>query len=427
MNLPLKSFILYILFTMFLHVFGPWYYEDETLLPTVFFMLCVLTLFSIGYIQVINQYTLTSISINFLAYERNFFLFKRFCNLILLLNLFIGVFIFFANENIKISNILNPGKTYIDALEANKQQLLSNNFTSLLIQFKTLFSSVFYFTNVFFIYFYRKYSKKWRLIFVISISIQLLNSVLQVGAQKNFFDLFFMVSLIVFLRIFLNKKYLTSYIKNVLFGLLIVIGLFIFFQLSRFQEYNALDFSGYGQMYLNKESILFDIFGEKIGFGLSLLICYISQGYYGLSLTLQLPFEWTYGVGNSFALMSYADQYLDINSVLEKTYPFRMQEQFGWPALMYWHTFFPWVASDISFPGVLVLMYFTGRTFARTFAESVRYSNPLSVTLFFFISILLLYMPANNQLMQTREMMIGFVTILVVWVINHKKYNYAKE
>jgi hypothetical protein len=151
--------------------------------------------------------------------------------------------------------------------------------------------------------------------------------------------------------------------------------------------------------------------------GLSLFISYISQGYYGLSLTLQLPFEWSYGMGNSFAMTSYAEQYFGMSGIFEKTYPFRMENVFNWPAKMYWHTIFPWLASDITFPGALALMFFVGRGYARSLIDSVIYESPLGISAFYLLTILLLYLPANNQLMQAREMMIATVVLFFSWFI----------
>jgi hypothetical protein len=323
--------------------------------------------------------------------------------------------------NINIENIANPGQTYRDGLD-NAEKMEG---TSIVGQIKTLFSPLFYLTNVFFIYFFFRINKYWCRFFILMISMKLVVGILSKGAQKDFFDLFIIFSSIKFLQIYFDKSFLKKYIKYSIIGLVLVVTLFITFQISRMEAYNQLDYTGTYRMTLDRSSFLFSFFGDRLGLGFSLLIMYLSQGYYGLSLTLQLPFEWTYGLGNSFALSGYASQYLDIKDILQDTYPFRMDQTFGWPATRFWHTFFPWVASDITFPGVIILMYFIGIIYATTIVESIKYSNPLSLTLFFFLNILIIYLPANNQLMQTREMTIGFIVILFVWVISHKRYNHV--
>jgi hypothetical protein len=78
---------------------------------------------------------------------------------------------------------------------------------------------------------------------------------------------------------------------------------------------------------------------------------------------------------------------------------------------VYWSTFFTHPASDISFPGVVVLMALIGYLFGSSWRDTLTRGDPLACTVFFYLCILVFYLPANNQLFQGGELAIG-VTVL---------------
>jgi hypothetical protein len=150
---------------------------------------------------------------------------------------------------------------------------------------------------------------------------------------------------------------------------------------------------------------------------------YANVGYYGLSHCFDLPFVWTHGIGNSFALMGYADQYLGIQDVIYDTYPLRAEAATGWPSMMLWETIFPWLASDLTYPGVLVFCLLLGRFYATVWKESLGFRNPLSIVAFCYVNIMLLFFQCNNQLFQTRESTLATLTLLGTWLLFHRRFN----
>lgn len=72
-------------------------------------------------------------------------------------------------------------------------------------------------------------------------------------------------------------------------------------------------------------------------------------------MSLTLPFEWSYFVGNSYSLGRIVEILFSANgAVLDHTYPYRVGQTYGWE-FDKWHSMFAWLASDISFPGVVLL------------------------------------------------------------------------
>lgn len=379
------------------------------------FMILATAIFAAGYWSVARPWRNLLIKDEEVC-AKNFKRFLRFSKWGLVLQSSLIVLAFASDlvgGDISISALLDPGQIYINALAAGKEAEVS---VSLLTQIKTLFSPLFLLSNAVLIFNFQRIERKWRLLLIFAIVLQLFHGVLTKGAQKGVFDAFILLMAVGVLKVYLQKHDFARWRRRGMFLFLLVVVVFIFFQLSRLNAYDALDYSGSSQASLDRGSLLFTIFGDRVGLGLSLFISYISQGYYGLSLSLQLPFEWSYGLGNSFALTSYAEQYFGASNIFEQTYPYRMEYMFNWPAKMYWHTIFPWLASDITFPGTLALMFFVGRGYARSLIDGVIYESPLGICVFYLLTTFLLYLPANNQLMQTREMMIATVVIFFSWI-----------
>ncbi|MFG3689952.1 hypothetical protein [Micromonospora sp. NPDC047740] len=153
------------------------------------------------------------------------------------------------------------------------------------------------------------------------------------------------------------------------------------------------------------------IVGDDLASGLAVTLSYPTHGYLGLSYNLSVPFVWTKGIGGSPAIGSYLGQYTSIDPHFDDRYTARTAEATGWPDGMYWSTIFPWLASDLSYPGSLAFMAIVGWFLAKFWIESIRTRRILSVALFGQLALLIAFVPANNQLGQTRPALIAFVSL----------------
>ena len=109
------------------------------------------------------------------------------------------------------------------------------------------------------------------------------------------------------------------------------------------------------------------------------------------------------------------------------TYPIRMQIQTGWPALEYWSTIFTWLASDMTFLGAILFLSILIFIWAKSWREAIVFKNPLSIVLFCNLGILWIFVPQNNQLMQTLESTVATILLVLIWLIFHKYFNNIKE
>jgi len=147
---------------------------------------------------------------------------------------------------------------------------------------------------------------------------------------------------------------------------------------------------------------------------------YLATGYYALYLSLQEPFVPMWGVGNSFFLFRQAARITGRDEIMDMPYPLRI-EKYGWDAYGLWSSIYPWIASDVSFPGTILVVFFIGRLFALSWLDTLRGSNPFAVATFAKFLIMLYYFPGNNQCLQTGEELTAFWTILALWLITRRK------
>jgi hypothetical protein len=156
--------------------------------------------------------------------------------------------------------------------------------------------------------------------------------------------------------------------------------------------------------------------GDRFATGLAVMVRYPTHGYLGLAYNLDTPFTWAGGAGSSPALASYAEQYLGADAGRTLSYPARTEARTGWPSGMYWATIYPWLASDLTFPGTVAFMGVLGWFFARVWVESVATKRGLPILLFTQLCIVLAYVPANNQIGTSRLTLIGVGTLLALYL-----------
>lgn len=165
------------------------------------------------------------------------------------------------------------------------------------------------------------------------------------------------------------------------------------------------------------DPFLSSLFGEKFARGLVATSYYPTNGYIGLSKNLGVPFEWAGGLGGAPALASYKTQYFGGQDPIDLSYPVRTEAATGWPAGLLWGTVYPWLASDLTFPGAALFMSIAGWFMARMWLGAHVERDPLSLVLFCQVALFIAYVPANNQLMSSRYTAVGIVTLLGIYVL----------
>ncbi|MEY8200130.1 MAG: hypothetical protein RPS47_12875 [Colwellia sp.] len=270
-------------------------------------------------------------------------------------------------------------------------------------------------------YYFSSYSTKMKLGFLFVILSYLVIQVLGSGKQKYLGDC--VIAFGVFILFFRARQLKINKAKLLFFiGIGGVLVFYFFIEILK-QRYVA---AGIGVENINEkvhpliywelDSFVFDFIGDEYGFALAIFLGYFTNGLYGLSLCLQLPFQWSYMVGNSYSLTRIVEIIMGEDKVIYSvTYPYRAGLEFGWGETK-WHSLFSWMASDISFFGVIIFSGLFGAFYGLLWRQSINFSNPISGPLFSLLTLGLIFSLANNQLMHSLSGILSLVTLLLLWI-----------
>lgn len=183
---------------------------------------------------------------------------------------------------------------------------------------------------------------------------------------------------------------------------------------------NYWKYSNYniGGIRIDNDSIFFKMLPSGLHMLLISAAGYLTQGYYGFSLCLRVPWKYCYGVGHSVAITNLLRGLT--NSIRENTYQYRITK-FGWEDGMRWHSFYSWIANDTSFAGVIIVMFVIGIVFCVAYRDSVLSNNPFAKLVVFYLGLMAFFIPCNNQLFQSTYVLFSFITSMLLWVCTRGK------
>ena len=250
------------------------------------------------------------------------------------------------------------------------------------------------------------------------------------GTNKAIADLILLTPWLVFTGYHSGNFRLTRIHKIWLVGMgSLAIAFFAFFfttgQLTRPGSGASSHYSSQAQIYADTNNFLVRNLPPGAREGAISLSAYLTQGYYALYLSLKEPFEPMFGIGNSMFLYRNVAKITGDDSILLLPYPVRI-EKYGWDAYGNWSSIYPWIASDVSFPGTLLIVFLIGRFLAMSWLDALDGHNPFAVAIFAQFIIMVFYFSANNQILQSGESLIGFYSLLLLWLVTRRNQSARK-
>lgn len=143
---------------------------------------------------------------------------------------------------------------------------------------------------------------------------------------------------------------------------------------------------------------------------------YVGQGYYALSMTMEIPHTSTLGVGHSMFLARNADAIFGTDYFTAHSLPGLLEAQTGWSMQGLWHSIYPWLASDFGFVGALVAVGLFAYLLGRSWGSALLHGGHWPVIMAYLMLVLFFYIPANNQIFQTAETCVAFFITLGAWL-----------
>lgn len=251
------------------------------------------------------------------------------------------------------------------------------------------------------------------------------------GAQKTLGDVFILCASAVLIRMYISKtKRHRNWIGKAVL-ILMVISFAIVLATVLGARISYLDSIGYDAFKLHTDFWdvdtnypIFSLLPEATMLGVDCLIFYLCNGLCGLSYCLASPITWTYGLGTFPDLADILSRRLGID-VYENTYMYKAYETFGWHHSEQWHTLFPYLASDWTFVGAIIVMGIVTYIYAICWMEILEKKNKEAIYLFSIMNIIWIYLPCNNQIFSTRTTEVVFVICLIMWM--RRKKNVIKK
>ncbi|AIF53698.1 hypothetical protein [Pelosinus sp. UFO1] len=419
LNTPLKLFVGYILITLVINLYGPWEYLNFNKLYVSNFIFTYLVSTIITYLIFVKtsksvRFVISNNTKNLLVWRNGIKITNK--SIVLSMLLFVIMIL------IKISEIGLPttNDIFITMAEAysNKKDIgMELNRSGWLFAY---FSIVYVITVILGAYYFSSLNKIYRVLYVTVLLLSVIYNILYVGNQKALGDIIIYIASVAFIKFCQSGKRINA--KQMLLISISICGCLLLFASildSRMRLWGVEYYSVGGRATLNIDNWMLSLFDDDLKLGIGTFLYYISHGYYGLSLCLDLPFVWSYGYGSSFAVKELFNMIIPLSDNFIASYPIRMEAETHWDAYSNWHTIFPWLASDFTYVGAIVFLCMVMIIYALSWNRILRNGHWVNILMFSNINILLLYVPANNQLFQTRASVIVTILILLVWLFNH--------
>ena len=136
---------------------------------------------------------------------------------------------------------------------------------------------------------------------------------------------------------------------------------------------------------------------------------YLASGYFCLAMALDLKVGLTFPFGSSMFLARRAITATGDDGYVTLSLPGQMESIYRWSYSQQWQSIFTWLLSDYGYVGTGIVMIGIGFFFIATLGVALT-SNSLISKLGAMIGfIMVVYIPANNQVFQTPETFAAFV------------------
>jgi hypothetical protein len=204
-------------------------------------------------------------------------------------------------------------------------------------------------------------------------------------------------------------------IRRILLVMGLLGGLFFVFMVIILSSRLERDINITLPLHYGYDAPIYSLLGRRLGDGFGMALAYISHGWYGLGNSLGMDFAWTEFRSFSRVLNSYVDRFSGIDTNIPPlAYPVRQESLTGYPAFAYWHTIFPWFASDFTFAGTLFIFSGFGAIYGWSWKKTVHEGCVIYASLFSLLTIGALFINANSQILDNKFLTLALIGIILL-------------
>lgn len=409
---PIKILLGFLIFTEVLLFVGPINYEIEYPGILIVFLAIVNICLYKGYCHGVRKYR----SYNNDLCKSGIDISLRTYNWFILLGL-LSFAISYSRFNLsEIPHLFITGLT--DSVTVYKDKLETEGIANMWIFIVNQFLAPIKFGAICFgIYMWKRLPVMQRSILVVFIVLEVVYWIC-LGTRKGLLDIIIMILVPICIAnpaLILKKN--VKMLRRLKVGGGILLALFVvYFILSNMSRYNVTELQDMDDVFNLKP---FYIAHSPVWLNIAFanIEGYLCQGYFALSKALNsfiidgyVP--WSCFLGSNWFTIN-VFEYIDPSyDVLANTYMHLLDVKYGIDPAMKWHSLYVWLANDVTFVGVPVVIYLIGKWFGELWMESVFCRNIYAVPLCVVLAMIIIYAFANNQMLS-----FSFTTVCLYTVV----------
>ena len=253
------------------------------------------------------------------------------------------------------------------------------------------------------IYFYSNLSRGYKFCTIILYFTHLCYCLTQ-GANEGVFDIAIYIGVALYLKLQhqnVNRQRLHMKKKKKIM-LIIAVGILMYIAFSFFTE-NIIGrtqanfaFGTLGENYYDKNAAINKYIPAELYITFVYLTAYLCEGYYGMSLATTLEWVPNWGMGFSPFIRNNLSDILGVD-LFANSYQVRIEEVYDWGALRNFHTAYTFWANDVSYIGVIFIMFILGYVLAKCYRASILRQSKPAIIMMPLLVTMIFYLPANNK------------------------------
>jgi len=282
--------------------------------------------------------------------------------------------------------------------------------------------------------FFKRLTFTYKLLTVIMFFLESLRWIVM-GRNKGVFDLAIIISVIIFMKILQRKYEHRNYQTTGLYNVkpkkvkskraFISVALILIAIVSYFT--NAI---GSRTQYYSYNSSIYEVpimrlSPEILHPTIIYLTSYLTQGYHAFSKLIEVQWSPMYGIGNSMFLISNFSGLFG-HDFFQYTYQAKLVPK-GIDSMVAWHSFYTWVANDVHWLGVIVIMFLIGKYFAFVVKRNIIYGEIITYPIICLMFIMMFYMSGNNQIFSQPNTFVTFWFLFLYWILIRKKIVFTRS
>jgi len=164
-----------------------------------------------------------------------------------------------------------------------------------------------------------------------------------------------------------------------------------------------------------------DLNQVRFNFAFSMVSAYLAQGYYGLALSFEKPFESMYGFGHSNLLTRAYVAVTKDQTFANRALTTRLGDD-GWDVRYQWSSAYTWFANDVGVWGSALVVGGLAFLWGLSWKDALFGENDAAAVVFCLLCWFFVYLPASNEIMQTADGYFALLSWLGIWLLGRFRH-----